>query len=161
MPCDILTAILLLIFGNQVMMGVGIFNCHKQSGNLSFETIPVNKYTTEFTVSLCSGLRSLRLINILEFNVLILAIITFVITTTACHYHNKVRCHYHIDVKVHGKILHLEIIFQVYRMLMEQVKLILLALIWNGWVCFLQEKNHYYWKLWNWKKLIIYSPTSF
>lgn len=63
---------------------VGIFNCHKQSGNLSFVTISVKKYTTEFTVSLCSGLKSLRLINILEFNVLILAIITFVITTTRC-----------------------------------------------------------------------------
>lgn len=33
-------------------------------------------------------------------------------------------------------------IFQVYRMLMEQVKMILLALIWNGWVCFLQEKKN-------------------
>lgn len=110
MPSGIFTAILLFIFGNQVMMGVGIFNCHKQSGKLSFVTISVKKYTTEFTVSLCSGLKSLKLINILEFNILILAIITFVITTTACHYHNKVRCHYHIDVKIHGKILHLMII---------------------------------------------------
>lgn len=110
MPSGIFTAILLFIFGNQVMMGVGIFNCHKQSGKLLFVTISVKKYTNEFTVSLCSGLKSLRLINILEFNILILAIITFVITTTACHYHNKVRCHYHIDVKIHGKILHLMII---------------------------------------------------
>lgn len=37
MSCSILTAMLLFTLGKQVLLGVDIFSCHKQSGNMSYK----------------------------------------------------------------------------------------------------------------------------